>query len=66
MKKVRLLVSSNGWEYSMVVDLKYKQKYVVERRQEYSKDSYGKDAPDTIIVDGVDIEFDEGFEICKA
>lgn len=61
MKKLRLFVSQNAWEYTGIVDISYKDEYIFDNK-ELRIDSEGNPTPDTIIVDGVTIMFDEGFE----
>ena len=61
MKKIRLFVSQNGWEYIGIVDISYENEVLFNNTEDY-RDSIGDPTPNVIIVDGVSLEFDEGFE----
>lgn len=66
MKKVKLLVSQNGWEYTGKVVIDYNETYELvypDDIDEFALDSMGHPATKIIIVDGVKIEFDEVFEL---
>jgi hypothetical protein len=64
MKTLKILVSSNAWEYSKLVTFVYKNNFTTFRTSIYAKDSEGNFAPNGIILDDTyKIEFDEGFEI---
>ena len=64
MKTLKIIVSSNGWEYSGLVIFTYKNSFTTFRTSDYPRDSLGNPAPNGIILDDVyKIEFDEGFEI---
>lgn len=63
-KELFLLVSQNGWEYTGLVKIKYKDNYKLSTTSENSLDSNGEKAPDTITLDNsIVISFDEGFEV---
>ena len=64
MKILNIAVSSNGWEYSNLYKITYKDTIKFKRTHEFSNDSTGKDCPDTIVIDNsIIIQFDEGFEV---
>ena len=66
MKTLKLLVSSNGWEYSNFYKITYKDTIKFKRTHEFSNDSKGNDCCDTVVIDNsIIIEFDEGFEVLK-
>lgn len=67
MKILRLLVSSNGWEYSHMVTIRYQKGYILGPKDDpFFIDSEGNQAHYLIIVDGVKITFDEGFELLES
>ena len=53
----------NYWEYSIITKITYKNEILFKQRNQDSVDSLDKPAPDTIIADGVSIEFESGFEV---
>tara|TARA_R110000868_G_C10657358_1_gene745523 strand:+ start:150 stop:356 length:207 start_codon:yes stop_codon:yes gene_type:complete len=68
MKTLKILVSSNGWEYHGPVTLTYKDIYETTQSNQdsYFKDSEGNPAPNQVILDGIyTITFDEGFEVSE-
>lgn len=65
MKKLKILLSSNGWEYADIVTLTYKEKYETTATEQHRfRDSEGNPAPNQVTLDGeYTVTFDEGFEV---
>lgn len=64
MKELKILKSSNGWEYTDIVIIKYNNSYDLKR----TLDDVYYDDPEqfnAILVDGVFIELDERCELVK-
>ena len=63
-KKAVIHVSSNAWEYSDTVTIKYNDsiEFKIEDEKYPMLDSLGHPTPNVVIVDGVEIIFEEGFE----
>jgi hypothetical protein len=69
MKTLKIIVSSNGWEYAHVVTLTYKHSYETKITEPKwpKNDSNGNPAPDQVVLDGeYVITFDEAFEVAPA
>lgn len=65
MKTLKILLSSNGWEYADIVSLTYKESFETKATEMHRfRDSEGNPAPNQVILDGeYVVTFDEGFEI---
>lgn len=61
MNKLKLFLSQNNWEYTGIVNIKHEQEYLFDNTKPFL-DIMGEPTPNVIVVDGVRIEFDEGFE----